>query len=217
VISVLTLLFALIFACLQYRINESLLDLTYMPSIVLTYDRAQHRLNIANHGKANLFLCGTRTSFDKGADFDTPRLIAPGSFYYIRSDDLERTVLQTVGRAGTTSVPLELYFQDAGEGRWKAGNLLNVTLRDGAFSIDTQTLSMIRVAWLRLGPVTLIASSRVPGLARIFDLVYPLPLIPAFLLTGVLLAYLVRVKTKRRPPDADSTIARGTTNSCPGA
>jgi len=215
VISILTLLMAVFIGCLQYRINESLLDLSYMPAIALTYDHAQHRLNIANQGKANLFLCGTRTSFDKGASFDTPRLIAPGSFYYIRSDDLERTVLQTVGKTGTTRVALEFYFQDAGEGRWKADNLLYVTVRDGTFSIDTQTLSIIRVAWLRLGLVTLISSSRVPGLARIIDLVYPLPVGPALLVTVLLLAYLVRAKTKRRPSDAGSTTARETIDSHP--
>jgi hypothetical protein len=210
VISFLTLLIASYIGILQYRINESLLDLSYMPAIALTYDSVQHRLNIANQGKANLFLCGTQTSYDKGVSFDTPRLIAPGSFYQIRSDDLEKTVVQTIGKTGKTTISLEFYFQDAGEGRWKADNLLNVTVRDGTFSMETQTLAIVRVAWLRLGSVALIASSRAPGLERIKDLIYPLPVVPGLLL-ALLLGYVIRAKTKRTPPDTGPTAAHKTT------
>ena len=214
VMSFLTLLVALLIGFLQYRINQSLLDLTYMPAIALTYDQNQHRLNIANQGKANLFLCGTRTSYDKGVSFDSPRLIAPGSFYQIRSDQLERTVLQTVGKSGTAWVSLELYFEDSGGDRWEVDNLIHTVISNGVFTADTQTLSIARVAWLRLGRISVISSSRMPKLARIRDLIWPLPIGPA-LVAGILLAYIIRVKTKRRPPGTGPNAPRKPIDSDP--
>ena len=164
VVSLLALLATIILGYLQYSISRSSLALAYMPAIAVASQQDRHWLDVANQGKANIFLCGDRTSFDGGISFGPPAMIAPGVFYYIRTEDLEKEIAKRVGTAGALAISLELYLEDARGDRWRADNELRASLRAGSLAIDVQTISLKRVYWFSIGSTYFVASSMMPAL-----------------------------------------------------
>jgi hypothetical protein len=122
--------------------QESLLN--YVPSVALAY--YNHRFNIENHGKSDLLLWGNR--IDNGPkSIDAPRIIAPGSSYYIIADPFEREVLQKIGDNGDARTAFELYLSNKHEQRYLARFELWIVIKEKQITVHTQMLGLDEKDW----------------------------------------------------------------------
>jgi len=101
---------------------------------------------------ANILLWGTQFGDEKRDISKEPRLISPspnqplglgGSYYYLRGDQLETSLVQRFGRTWEGTVPLKLFIEDEPtHQKHTVRGLLSITVTDGVDRIDTQNLGI---------------------------------------------------------------------------
>ena len=145
IILLVTFLAALRIGWTQNKINQNLLDLSYIPSVEVTYEN--QRINIINKGQTNLLLWGTQLADAERAIETQPRFIAPSGFYYLLADRLEARIQETIGTNGETNIPLSIFIASQNEKKYVIKALLFVKVSEGNIAIHTQTISATQENW----------------------------------------------------------------------
>jgi hypothetical protein len=117
---------------------QNLYELNFVPAVEITYDNG--RLNVANKGKQNIWLWGTK--FDNGRiDIEREgRLITPGGFYYILG--VERLLTAMRNQSKEIRLPLRIFIQTENRRRYVAEVQLWVVFKENGMEVHTQTLEI---------------------------------------------------------------------------
>jgi hypothetical protein len=124
--------------------TQKQLALNYEPSIALVY--YDHRFNIENHGKTDLYLWGDKIA-DTLPTMDAARIIAPGSSYYLIGEQFEQIALRVVGDNGETRIPFELYLSNKRNEKYVARFELWIVIKEKEITVHTQMLGLNEYVW----------------------------------------------------------------------
>lgn len=132
----------------QNEINKNLLNLNYIPSIEITYNHAENRLNIWNKGKTNVYLWGTKFNEEEINIGEKGFLIVPGGFYYLFAEKMEKEILNKMDQNNERFFSLELFIKGVEEKKYIIRNQLLVKMiNSNVVNIHTQTLSISQSDW----------------------------------------------------------------------
>lgn len=139
IIGVLTITAAVYIGLQQNAINHKLYDLNFNPSLEITYENG--RLNVANKGKENIWLCGTKLANKPPGLEAEGRLITPGGFYYILGDRLEQVLTTMRGASNEVRVPCDVFIQAANGRKYTTKVLLWAVFTTKGLEVHAQTLA----------------------------------------------------------------------------
>jgi hypothetical protein len=149
----LTLIAAVYIGLKQTSINEQLLNLNYYPSMEVAYTTSNHRLQMYNKSRQNIWIWGTQLDNTIPANIKGHgRLVTPGGSYYIIGDRLEKLVLKKVGDNGETYLPFNVFIETANKMRYTVQNQLFCQVKDSKVEIHSQTLAIVQEDWSKYGP-----------------------------------------------------------------
>jgi hypothetical protein len=148
IILLLTLIAAVYIGLKQTLINEQLLNLSYYPSMEVAYTNSNHRLQLYNKSRQNIWVWGTQLENKTPANIKgQPRLVTPGGSYYIIGDRLERLALKKVGKNGEIYLPFNVFIETANKTKYTVQNKLFCQVKDSKVEIHSQTLAIVQEDW----------------------------------------------------------------------
>jgi hypothetical protein len=143
----LALISAIYIGLKQNQINEKLLNLNYIPSVVVGYTPENKRIQIFNKGNSNIWVWGTKYLNTKPNIKDEPRLITPNGSYYILGEEFESLIKRKFKKDGEIFVPFDLFIEGSNNLKYIVRNQLYCKVENNKVSIHPQTLSIIQQDW----------------------------------------------------------------------
>jgi len=135
----------------QNDLNEVLLGLNYVPSVLFTYNKSTKHFGFQNMGKANVFWWGNRvyaTSESVGGENIESHgsLITPNGVYSSKADFLEPTALRC--SENVASIFYDFFITDQNGKHYTFKNRLLCDKPDGTIQeVYTQTWSIVEGDW----------------------------------------------------------------------
>ena len=117
----------------------------YLPSVALAYQN--QRLVVENHGRTDIHLWGSRLADSYRLIESQPRILAPGSFYYLITDKFREMARGKIGENAEANVPFEIYLMNAHGEPFVARFNLWIVTKDGAFDIHSQMIGLDARDW----------------------------------------------------------------------
>lgn len=125
----------------RLRIEREQLALNYAPSVYVLYQNG--RVEIHNNGRTNIALWGGTYGAIPAVIEKEPRIIVPGTYYYIFAEEIEKRMLELLenGQAGFTPCHVFIKTQDGKKHTVKS--LIVADRKNGAVSIHVQNLETV--------------------------------------------------------------------------
>jgi len=125
----------------RLRVERELLAIDYTPSINFIYQSP--RVLILNNGRTNVELWGASYGAIDTPIEREPRLITPGTHYYIQADQLESQMRArlTEGQQGFT--PCRVFVKTQDKKKYTIKGQLLGEVKNGVLSIHTQTIGAV--------------------------------------------------------------------------
>ena len=121
----------------QNEINKQLLDLNYLPYIVLNYEDKLRRFTISNCGRTSVFLYGTKLGDDALQLSKVGYQIPPGNFYFIPAGNLGKHISWGDKQYAEQNIPFEIYLESENKTKYRVIN--NLLIRKGGERATVQT------------------------------------------------------------------------------
>jgi hypothetical protein len=116
-----TLICAVYIGVKQNSINQSLLNLNYVPSIMITYEN--NRINFKNMGSQNIWLWGKKVGSRKPLIEEKPVLLTLGGLYFIDGKKIAEISAFEKQSDLKMQIPVEFYFQTENHERYVFNNI----------------------------------------------------------------------------------------------
>jgi hypothetical protein len=132
---------------LSRRTNEAEAKLRYEPYLVVEY--RNHRLQIDNIGKSNIFYWGySLLGLDNDKEALSDGLLIPfGASFAIPGENFESMVVQKIGQNGAAHVQIDFYLKNELQIKYISHNSLFLLTKNSDVEVRPQMLSVVARDW----------------------------------------------------------------------
>lgn len=143
VVLALTLYFAIQIGNRQNDINQSLLDLNYLPAVNVFISDDRHQLITENRGQSNIWLWGNKYDGVISME-DEPKIITQLSYYYIPTQKLENSLKEEIGANGKIDKDYYTFLTTSNEKPYVIKTIFKFEIEDNVISTRSQTVGIFQ-------------------------------------------------------------------------